>query len=225
MDSPSIEEPAAVLLNFFEPGIKELPPENGERAETDSQVIALVPAGQLPEGESEEEKESAEDEETDGGHRVIDLHSSDETAAADGRQEEEERGGLRVVVVHEALFFRPGRRGVCLHGQLQLGVAGVVGVEDALFDDQAAGGAAVGLRHADIDEDDLAAGLGDDASGDRVAENDMSHRVGFEDRLDLFADTRVISPGEGAVPERSVGVAGHAGAGIESLADARVEGI
>lgn len=66
MDSPSIEQPAATLLNFFEPGINKLTPEEGDRAEADSQVIALVPAGQLPEGESEEEKESAEDEETDG---------------------------------------------------------------------------------------------------------------------------------------------------------------
>ena len=96
MDSPSIEEPAAVLLNFFEPGIKELPPENRERAETDPQVSALVPAGELPEGESEEEPDGPDAEEGDGELLSIDLAPPDEEADADGRQEEEERGGLRM---------------------------------------------------------------------------------------------------------------------------------
>jgi len=73
VDSPPISEPAAALLNFFEPGIKELPPEEGDRAEADSQVITLVPAGQLPEGESEEEPDGPDAEEGDGELLFIDL--------------------------------------------------------------------------------------------------------------------------------------------------------
>ena len=111
VDSPAVEEPAAALFDLFQPVIQELPPENGERTEADPQVIALVPAGQLPEGEAEEEKDGSDAEEGDGELLSIDLVSPYEEADAGGYQEEVERGGLRMVVVHEApiFSFRPGR--------------------------------------------------------------------------------------------------------------------
>ena len=102
-------------------------------------------------------------------------------------------------------------------------MTGVVGIEGALFDNEATGGTAVGLRHPDVDEDDLAPGLWENAPDRSVADDNMVYRVGLEDRLDHLAGTRVICLGEGPVPERAVRVAGHAGAGVDTLAYTFVE--
>ena len=70
-------------------------------------------------------------------------------------QEEVERSALGMFVVHEASLLRRGR-GAFFDGELQGRMPGVVGVEGSFFDDQAAGRSSVGLRHADVEEDDYA---------------------------------------------------------------------
>ena len=102
-------------------------------------------------------------------------------------------------------------------------MARVVGVEDALVDNETTGRAAVSLRHPDVDEDDLAPGLWQDAPDRSVADDDMAHRVSFEDGFDHLVGVSVIRLGQGPVPKGAVRVAGHAGAGVDALADPFVQ--